>query len=220
MQTIIPKRSYQRKIRSYTFLTLIIFVGAGVYGYFQYREFAAARQALGQEQQQSAALSGTVAQFKDDYVAMKTTYDKDFETLRNSINGVYPSDEMYTALTRAIEDFCKKNDSSTNPLFPSDLKFGQVRYDQNKEYGVLPFTLTLSTTKENFSKFLRFVENSGSLDDGSRLLDVNSISISFNGKQNAEQGTAELLNVSLALNAYFQKPADLPEKTPAKTTKS
>ncbi len=218
MTAPIPKRSYQRKIRNYTFIALIIFVGAGAYGYFQYREFAAAKQALSQEQQQSTTLSGTVAQFKDDYLAMKGTYDKDFESMRNSIDGVYPSDEMYTTLTRAIEDFCKKNDSSSNPLFPSDLKFGQVRYDQTKEYGVLPLTLTLTTTKENFSKFLRFVENSGSLDEGTRLLDVGSISISFSGKQNIGPDAPDLLNVSLALNAYFQKPAVVNEKAPAPTS--
>lgn len=220
MQTIVPKRSYQRKIRTYTFLTFIIFVGAAVYGYFQYREFAAARLALTQEQQQSTALSATVAQFKDDYLAMKATYDKDFESLRNAIDGVYPGDEMYTALTRAIEDFCKKNDSSSNPLFPSDLKFGQVRYEQNQEYGVLPLTLTLSTTRENFSKFLRFVENSGSLDDGTRLLDVTSISISFSGKQNTGPEALDLLSVSLAMNAYFQRPANVTEKAPATTSQS
>jgi len=101
----------------------------------------------------------------------------------------------------------------------NDLKFSRPRIDTELDYSVLPFTLTLSTTRENFDNFLRYVENSGALDpngqgESTRLLDIRSISINFmeqgaTGFTGTSRSTTPIMNVSIAMNAYFQLPTDL-----------
>ena len=69
-------------------------------------------------------------------------------------------------------------------------------------------------------KFLKFMESSGTLEDKTRLMDIRSISINFGVSQSSSVTTGQplaaekpTLNVSVSLNAYFQKPFQ--KSTPA-----
>ena len=211
MEVSFAKKNYQGQIRNYTLLTLLSFGLAVGYCYLQYTTFAKAQQALQDEQVQVATLSNNNAKFKETYLELKGVFDKDFQNLKDSTETVFPKEENYTELTRKLDAFTEQNNSSAQPMFMSDLKFSEARIDKNKDFAVLPFTLTLTTTRDNLEKFLSFIESSGSLSDNIRLMDVSSISISFatQSRQSAVSSGAkanQLLNVSLALNAYFQKP--------------
>ena len=136
-------------------------------------------------------------------VMAKCAFDQDFENVRNAVDGVLPSEENYTALTKTLDDFVLTLNRQSPSIFMSNLKFSQPRMDADEEYAILPFSMTLSTTRANLERFLQYTENSGSLDDASRLLDVRSITINFPGETGLGQ-EQELLTVSLSLNAYFQ----------------
>lgn len=214
MEVPFIKKNYQGQIRNYMLLTMVSLVLAAGYCYLQWTNFAKAQEALQDEQIQISTLSNTNSKFKETYLELKGVFDKDFQNLKDSTETVLPKEENYTELTRKLDAYVEQNHSTINPMFMSDLKFSEARVDKNKDFAVLPFTLTLNTTRDNLENFLRFIETSGSLSDNIRLMDVTSISISFatQSRQSAiTTGTkdAQLLNVSLALNAYFQKPLEI-----------
>lgn len=208
-KVVIPRQNYNRQIRTYTVLTILVLLAAGTYGYFQFQKLTEAQAALAKGQADLAALKSTETQIADQYTTLKGAFETEFKTVQNAIEGVLPSDENYTALTKALDDFVLTLNRQSPSIFMSNLKFSQPRFEKETDHAVLPMTLTLATTRANLERFLQFAENSGSLDDGTRLLDVRSISISFPQQQvvGAPAGdTSSLLNVSLAVNAYFQAP--------------
>lgn len=213
MKVVKPRKNYKRGIQTYIVLTVIVLIAAGVYGFFQFQELSEVRRAIASGQTTLADLQSSERTISNTYTEIKSVYDDNFSTIKESINAVYPTEEEYTDLTRLLDDFITKNNQTTlNPIFMSDLKFSNPRIDQENDYAVLPFTLTLSTTRDNFEKFLAFVENSGSLDTGVRMMDIKSISINFPSQQTTsfvtavEESQVPTMNVSVSLNAYFQPP--------------
>lgn len=224
MATIaLQKRNYAKSVRTYLMLIVITLLLAGYYGYTQYVKLSAAQDALAKEQTQITDLQNTAAETNNDYSNLKKDFDQKYAGVLDSLQAVYPIEEDYTKLTISLDAFFRDNNTSFNPVFLSDLKFGQARFDAAQEYAVLPVTMTISGTQDNFLKFLKYIENSGVLEDKTRLMDVRSISINFTsggsdnstGGQNALTPTQPLINVSLGLNAYFQKPFVKPVTTPA-----
>jgi len=216
----VPRKNYTRKIQSYIFLIVLVLVVAGVYGFFQYQRLAEAKGALSDGQARLSQLQTDEEKIASQYADFKKTYDNEFTAIRAIIEGVLPSDEQYTDLTITLEKYVNDlNKSALNPIFMSDLKFSKPRIDTAQDYSVLPFTLTLSTTRENFDNFLRYVENSGALDpngqgESTRLLDIRSISINFMEQgastlSGTSRSSVPLMNVSIAMNAYFQIPTDV-----------
>ncbi|MCA9374090.1 MAG: hypothetical protein R3B71_00690 [Candidatus Gracilibacteria bacterium] len=200
---VIPRKNYQRQIRTYVVVTVVIGVAALIYGFFQFQDLSTARAALEDGQTRLSEMTSFEAQIADQYATLKTAFDQDFENVRNAVDGVLPSEENYTALTKTLDDFVLTLNRQSPSIFMSNLKFSQPRMDADEEYAILPFSMTLSTTRANLERFLQYTENSGSLDDASRLLDVRSITINFPGETGLGQ-EQELLTVSLSLNAYFQ----------------
>ncbi len=211
------KRNYAKSIRTYMMLILVTAAVGLYYGYTQYTKLSAAQDALSKEQSQITDLQSTESQASADYTTLKQDFDQKYSGILDSLQAVYPLQENYTDLTRLFDQFFQTNNTSYNPVFLSDLKFGEPRYDAAVDYAVLPVTMTISGTEDNFMKFLQFVENSGVLADKTRLMDVRSISINFTSNastvsQNTIPGqtpataTQPMINVSVGLNAYFQKP--------------
>jgi len=203
----IPKKNYKRKIQTYVAMTVFLLAIAGVYGFFQFRELMAVKSALASGQQELADLQNNEKQIAADYASLKESYNEDYRSIRESINAVLPIEESYTELTKQLDDFMYENNSTQNPIFMSDLKFSKPRTDIEADYAILPFSLTLSTTRDNFEKFIKHVENSGSLEDGTRLMDITSISINFPVNQDELSSGTPSMSVSISMNAYFQKPA-------------
>ena len=205
----ILKKNYSRSIRNFMLLTLITMVLAGYYGYTQYGKLSAAQGALSAGQDMIAALQTKKTEVSGQFDTMKKGFDDKFDTIYSALDTVYPLTEKYTDLARLFDDFVAKNNSSTNPVLISDLKFGQARFETSNDFAVLPVSVTLSGSQDNFIKFLKFIETSGVLEDKTRLMDIRSISINFvlpSLNQGEVLNTKPGINVSINLNAYFQKP--------------
>jgi len=213
-QIVIQRKNYPRMIRSYTGMMFLVLIAAGVYGFMQYQKLSGNWDAIATEQAQAAQLQTAGNKFSADYTELKSTFDKNFAAILNSIQGVYPAEESYTELTRMLDKFFQETNSSINPIFASDLKFSQARIDDASDYAILPLSMTISATRENFEKFLRFIESSGALEERTRLMEITSISINFASQPAAAFTVAPtaaeipLLNVSVSMNAYFQKPVN------------
>lgn len=211
---LVQRKNYPRMIRSYTGMMVIVLIIAGVYGFIQFQKLSEAWNAIATEQQQAAQLQTAGNQFAADYTELKSTFDKNFASILNSIQGVYPLEEDYTQLTRDLDKFFQETNSSINPIFASDLKFSIARIDETHDYAILPFTMTVSGTRENFEKFMHYIENSGSLEDRTRLMEITSISINFPAQPasafEVSPAAPEIptLNIAVSMNAYFQKPVN------------
>jgi hypothetical protein len=190
---VIPQRNYIKKIRRYLIMILVLLVLTGYHCFTQYRKLAQAQDALMKEQDLLIALQGGVNQSSKDYVKTKKAFDQKFASILSALQKVFPGGENYTDLARAFDN-------------TSDLKFGISRIDPKQDYAVLPLTLNVSGTQEDFLQFLKLIEHSGELEDRTRLMEVRSISINFD--QQSGDGTPQkpLLTVAIALNAFFQKP--------------
>ena len=214
---IIPRINFQKKLRSYGVLTLLLFLATIGYGYYQFTKYNEALQAYTDEQNTVAQMTVSNKSTSDSYQTLKAAFQNDFGTIKNQISAVYPNQDDYTTLTRQFDDYFTNANTAANPVFLSDLKYGEARVEPGKEYAILPVTMTLQTTRDNFDKFLQYVETSGALStDGKRLMDISSISINFPVDNSSVQTPAQPgvtlkpqeLNVTISLNAYFQKPAD------------
>lgn len=206
-----PKKykNYSMPIMTFGILTLIALGVGAYYGYTQYIVYNNASTALEKERQSEGSIASELKKVKDTYENINKAYGEDNKSRQDSISAVFPPTDAYTELTRQIEKY--ENDNSnelSNPLFIGSLSFSNPEQDEESPYSVLPFSLTLQTTRKGFDDFLKYVENSGSIDDRSRILDIQSIAISFPNqeRQAFEEEQVQLLSVSLAMNSYFQKP--------------
>lgn len=203
---VLQKRNYAKTIRTYTILMVVTALVAGVYGYFQFTKLSSAQQALAAEQVQITDLQKTEAQAGKDYGDLKKDFDQKYASVLDSLLAVYPAQQNYTDLARLFDNWFQANNTLANPVSANDIKFGQPRYDANSDYGVLPVSMTVTGTQDNFMKFLKFIETSGVLEDKTRLMDIRSISINFTSNSSKVSSEQPMINVSVALNAYFQKP--------------
>lgn len=211
-----PRKNYGRTTRAFFATGFVILIGAGIYGYMQYNKLAEVQTAIAAETAMLTKIQTAENEIRAAYTSIKTAYDADFTSIRERIAMVLPPEEEYTKLTRILDDFVIENNNTTlNPIFMSNISFGRPSIDQENGYSVLPFTLDLDTTRENFEKFLEFIENSGSLENGIRLMEVDSISINFPTKTSSPfttsadlQAKIPTINVNLSLKAYFQLPTE------------
>lgn len=220
-QIKIQKKNYPKLTRQYFGFALLILLAVGFYSFTQYQKLATAQAALKQGQETSLSLQTQKSTIAKQYADLKVDYDQKFASVFSDLEKVYPIEENYTDLARDLDTFFQENNLTSNPIFVSDLKFGLPRSDSGKEYMVLPVSMTMVGTQDNFTKFLKFVENSGVLEDKSRLMDIRSISINFTSAQQSSTAltspldTVNTLNVSVTLNAYFQKVAKAAATTAA-----
>ncbi len=200
------KRRYIYSLRSYIIFGAILITLTAYFGFQQLSNYFAAKDALALEQNSLPNLQGQVAQIKGEYATIKNQYDQRIATISDALQYVLPADEVYTSLVRLFDIFALPNNTQISPFFVSDVKFGTSRAEPNADYSVLPVNMTINTSKSNFMKFLQFIENSGMLESKTRLMDIRTISINFSSNETGNSVSNDpVLNVSLALNAYFQK---------------
>jgi hypothetical protein len=206
-------KNYGVQITAFAIFTILMLLGGGFYGYTQYNIYTEVQKGIDQGQSKATELSGSVILMKDAYSATNKTYITETKGQKDAIAAVFPKEEAYTALTRQLESYEKANNNIiSNPFFMGSLTFGNAKKSsdtESKSYVALPFSVTLTTTRDNFNKFLSYVENSGSLEDGTRVMDVQQISINFPLKKSTAFGKEDeiqALNVNLSMNSYYQEP--------------
>lgn len=208
------KVNYPRKIRTYMLVTFVIFVAAVVYGVIQFQDYSQVAKAIEEGKAESIQLNSAVDKYSEAYAEQKKAFDEDFITVLDSIEGVFPSEENYKAINFLLDEFQTENSTSLNPIFISNVSYGRAKIEE--DYAILPFTLSFESSRDNFEKFLRFIFNSGSLSDQSRLMSIQAISIDFPQETSAFAGEtsfqSESISVSIALFAYFQIPPEINNK--------
>jgi len=208
MKIQIKKKNYQRSIRSFIFLSIFLFAGAFYYGYTQYVKLAAAQDAVARENVKLAELDKTVTETSSSFSEMSGVYENEYSPKVAQINNVFPAAEDYTNLTISLEEFVNSLDTPGNPMRMDSVRYSASQFDAVQGYSILPFQISLVATRSNFEKFVTYIQTSGDLKQEVRLMEIKNFTMNFVPAQ--AQGGATInepmLNVTLSLNAYYQKP--------------
>jgi len=207
----IIKKNHVGTTRIFQVFTVLLLIAAGTWGFFQFQKLTAAQDALAKGETEMTTLQASVDDYAQSYKDLASKAAQDNAETVNSVREVLPMEEGYTALTRALDRYAQDANTATDPFFNGSLSFGAPEIKADKDYATLPFTMSLTATRKNFDDFLRYIETSGDLDTRVRLMDIKMISLQLPTPETTTGGSTttpgpETLNVSFALDSYYQKP--------------
>ena len=204
-----PKASYKSIVRKqkksimlYSILCGLFVALIGSYVYFKWVDYGLYKDAIAINERTVDALKTQVIAQKSDYLNKKETFDELSEDIEDSLKEVFPAENSYTELTRAFDKFEEETDRNNNPFVISNIEYQDIQDTDEGDYKYLPLRMTISSSAENFTKFLQYAEKSGSLLDKVRLMDIQSIHLSFS--DSAEGVSQDTINFSVKIHTYFQ----------------
>jgi hypothetical protein len=139
------------------------------------------------QRETSALRDQTIAQFEENRQLLEDTAFK-----------ILPPDENLIELTRSLDDFFDRNFVQGNEILANNLRFGTPKQSEDGLYSMLPVSMSIESTRDKFNLFLNYVENTGSFQDGTRILDIRSVRMNFSGEDSSR------INFTVDLNAYFR----------------
>ncbi|MBI4994642.1 hypothetical protein HZC21_03290 [Candidatus Peregrinibacteria bacterium] len=198
-------QSFFRSSNIYFLFALVIFAASTFYGITKWNLLQAAKAAVIENQKEIEVISGLFKKTKEEFQSFadeQTKRQKDFE---KKISAILPLDENYTELARQFDDYFGEADKPGNPIFQGNLNFqkGQVMKDATG-ISVLPFSMSLEGTRDNLFKFLEFINNSGSLESGIRLMEIKSVDLSFAEGGEQIDNPKQPIKFNVNMNAYYQ----------------
>lgn len=191
----------KKNIKAYLILCLAVVLGTFALGYFKYSEYIVVKAAVIENQKYLEVLKKNVTDDKVAFETSKTDYDKLTEKIDISLKEVFPLTDNYTELTRSFDVLESKLNRSKDPFVISNIDYQDVQTSADGTYKYLPIRMTITSSNDNFTKFMQYIEESGSLSEGVRLMDVQSINLSLTEDDSADVKT---INFSIKINAYFQ----------------
>lgn len=193
----------------------MILAAAVAYGVLQYKIFVAEGQAIADNASTIQQLTQTTTSTEAKLKALADARTKDQTAFEKKIASILPEDENYTELTRLFDDYFAQHDTAINPMFQSSLRFGKGSpLEAVPEVSALPISMNVESTRDNFLKFLDFVNETGSLETGSRLMSINSIQLNFPDEGEVIKDPNQKINFTVDMNAYYQTPKVTRPTTP------
>jgi len=190
----------KRNITFYTVLCVIFTILIGAYSYFKWVDYNLYKESVVKNDSLIESLKSQSVSEKSDYQDEKKLFDELSGNIDASLKEVFPLDNNYTELTRAFDHFESETDRTNSPFVISNIEYQEIQESEDGLYKSLPVRMTISSSEENFTKFLQYIEKSGSLLDKVRLMDIQSIHMSFSENENL----SNVINFSVKINAYYQ----------------
>lgn len=215
------KRTIQKTQFYVMFLLLVLAVG-GYYFYQWTSEFMTVQDNIQQTTLVKQALANELLELKGVYPEIKADYQNQVVPIDKDFEAVFPSHEDYKNLARYFENYFNQHNTSNDPFILSSISFGnpsvpasrttpKTRGEKVTEtsaaYSILPVNISFSCSEKRFVEFFDFIQDSGSLEDKSRLMSIDSFETSLGDEEEEEMTDAEknLGSYSLSIKAYFQK---------------
>lgn len=199
--------SFLRPSNIYFALALIVFAATVVYGAFQYQILSAEKQAVLDNEMRRAALEEELASARQTFQPFAEERAKAQAEFSKKIIAILPPDENYTDLTRQLDNYFAEQDRPGNNVFQRSLRFSKgAPAEGMNSISILPMNMNIETTRENFFDFLEFINSSGSLESGVRLMEIKSIQLNFPEGGEVLKDLRQKMDVTLDMNAYYQTP--------------
>lgn len=191
----------KKNVRAYAVLCLTLVLAIGLYGYFKWNDYQIFTRAIEKNHADVVTLNKEKEASEKDFKNGKDVYDKLTTDTQKILTDVFPNKDNYTKLTKAFDAIEEKLNRAKNSFTISNIEYQDVQKSADSTYSFLPVRMTIAASPDNFTKFLQYVEESGSFTDGIRLMDIQSIHLSFNSDEDAAD---QVINFSVKVNAYFQ----------------
>lgn len=202
-----PPPSLLRSGNVYFAFALLILGVTFAYAFFQMRVLTGETLAVQDNSLRTVSISNSITQIKKDFQNLGDMHAKKLLDFNKKLENILPLDENYTDLTRLFDNFFAENDSQGSPIFQSTLRFGKgVPVPQMPDVSLLPITMNIDASRDNFLKFLDFVNDSGSLENGRRLMEITSVQLNFPEGGEVLKDPKQKMNFTVEMNAYFQTP--------------
>lgn len=198
----LAQRRQQTYIRTYAVLCFLFITLMGFYTYSKWTDYQLAIQGVSQNKSRIASLTNSVANEKAIAEVKKEESVQLNKDIAQKLKVIFPTGDDYTNLTKQMDAYEVELSTKSNPFEVSNIDYQDPIIADT--YSILPMRMNIRSSKENFQKFLHIVENSGSLKENRRLMDISSIRLNF---ENSDQtpGANEIISFSVQINAYFQK---------------
>lgn len=198
----ILKRRQTVHIKAYALLCLVIVVCMGFFSYQKWQEYSLSKEAISKNKELIVALRNKVSDEKSVYESEKDGFNNLNKEIEEKLKYILPASDNYTDLTRQIDSYEEELSRKNNPFEIANIDYQSIVETEN--YSILPFRMNIKSSGDNFTKFLHLIENSGSLKDQVRVMDIQSIRLNFSDSENEGQ-TSESIDFTVQINAYFQK---------------
>lgn len=199
---LIATKREETQVKSYAVLCGILLISFGIFFYAKWQEYSVISTVVDKNKTLISALKEEGANEKAVFETNKSGFNQLKTEIETNLAEVFPASDAYTELTRKMDSFEQKLSSKDSVFEVSNIEYQTVTKKDN--YSVLPMRMTIKSSKDNFEKFLHYVETSGSLSDKIRLMDISSIKLNFENNSDLSGKQAEVLNFSVQINAYFQ----------------
>ncbi|MCK9186498.1 hypothetical protein M0P48_03605 [Candidatus Gracilibacteria bacterium] len=199
---LIASKRESTQIKSYAILCGVLLIAFGLFTYTKWKEYSDLNTIAEKNKAYIAALQEQGASETAAFDTKKESINTLKTEIESNLTEVFPPADAYTELTMKFDEF-EENLSSRDSVFEiSNIEYQNVVTQSN--YSVLPVRMSIKGSKENFEKFLHYVETSGSLAGKIRLMDVSSIRLNFENTSDLSGKKEEIINFSVQINAYFQ----------------
>lgn len=184
---------------------LISIVAVGVYSFFFFYPTLQSYLAFGDDlteiEEDIGEKESLIDGLKDQRDELKTEYDKKNKEEIAVINQVFPATTEKLNVIRLMEDYAAFLATSYGNFEFSAISF-QTPVEE-KNYTILPFQTSISSSRENFDRFLGLIDLSGQLEgeDHIRLMDISNISLNYMGVD-PKTGKDKGVTFNVSLNAY------------------
>ena len=198
----LPLSSSQPLFRArnvYLACILLLTVAGVAFGWSFGNDYMAARAALAESTRIVAGIDAEIEKIKPVQNDVAAAFEESKTILQDTVFSILPEAEQYIELTKILDSFFDNNYKTGSEIVVSNLRFGVPVHVENQLYAALPLSMTITASRDKFYTFLDFIENSGSFENGLRLLDLRSIRMSFVSEPGNDQ-----ISFSVDLNAYFR----------------
>ncbi|MBI4975076.1 hypothetical protein HZC20_00190 [Candidatus Peregrinibacteria bacterium] len=200
---LILSNRQKNQVKAYAILLTVLFAIVFFYSFQKWQVYSASREIVKTNKALVSALSTSSSAEKSVYELNKSEFGDLKKEIEERLKEVFPLGDDYTNLTRKLDIFEGNLSKKNDPFEISSIEYQAPVKTSN--YSMLPLTMNIRSSKENFKKFLHSVENSGSLKDRVRLMDISSIRLNFEEKSDQKDKTApEIITFTVQINAYFQ----------------
>ncbi len=201
----IQQKRQKLETKIYAILCLVLFLGMGFYTFSKWQTYSSLKDAISENQEFIVEQRQAVSDEKTGYLSNKDTLNTLHKKIDEDLKYAFPESDGYTTLTRQLDSFEEELSKKNNPFEVSNINYQTPT--ENEHYSLLPLRMNIRSSSENFTKFLHLIENSGTLGDQVRLMDISSIRLNFENTQDGTSGS-EIINFTVQINAYFQKQSE------------
>ncbi len=203
------RQIYEKNNHFFTIVSIVLFLIIGYFSYMNFSKLSEVKANLASLSGIEKKTSGTLSKSDVDFGAKKEVFTEREKEYVTELGKVFPQTPELTNFTRTIDDYFYRNNFASNEIFLKNMSFGEPMAGEGFQSTAVSMSITSS--KNNFINFLNYVENSGALKSNVRVMDIDSIDVTF--REDA-QGP-ELYDYRISLNIYSQYSETIAEAAPS-----